>query len=472
MINSIRYGFAANSSSTHSIIFLNSNELLQDKNYTSDFGWDYFIASSEQSKLQYLASTVFPKYQDLIGETAANDLMKLWFSVDFTDPNICSGVDHQSLLHLPINWDNQGFNVEFLMEFKDFLLNERISILGGNDNYDEDDEDYKTKQELLKRNSVLDFSFFQDCGYDIVARKDPLYNFWVLFNRKNGTKVRFNFDSEPFTGNENWLSSVPELVDLKITNYCSSDCSFCYQGSTEQGKHADYNRICRIIYMLAKNQVFEVAIGGGEPTTHPKFTRILDYCRTFGVVPNFTTKNTGWLKNQRFRDHVFNVVGAVAFSIENEHELKNLQENLSLYGIPSEKIQIQVIDTLLSEQSLEQILRICSENYYQVTILGFKDVGRGKLFSGFHFNNYDPIDLIMKLREEDVYVKVGVDTAFVNKHEDKLKNIVDDVYYSKTEGTHSCYIDAVEMLIGKSSYNCDLKPFSRETFLNDYHSFS
>lgn len=53
----------------------------------------------------------------------------------------------------------------------------------------------------------------------------------VFFDRRNGTKLRFAIGKYE-------KASKPELVDIKISDYCSYGCSWCYQGSTTLGQHS------------------------------------------------------------------------------------------------------------------------------------------------------------------------------------------------------------------------------------------
>ena len=52
----IRFGFATNSSSTHSIVFVSPNTSIEDSEITdNEFGWGNFVCASKESKQHYLA---------------------------------------------------------------------------------------------------------------------------------------------------------------------------------------------------------------------------------------------------------------------------------------------------------------------------------------------------------------------------------------------------------------------------------
>ena len=59
MLQSLRLGFATNSSSSHSVILHQYSKNVPAGNHFAgdgDFGWDYLVLDDVQSKLQYLIS--------------------------------------------------------------------------------------------------------------------------------------------------------------------------------------------------------------------------------------------------------------------------------------------------------------------------------------------------------------------------------------------------------------------------------
>lgn len=83
-------------------------------------------------------------------------------------------------------------------------------------------------------------------------------------------------------------SPVPELVDVQITNQCPVGCDYCYQDSTHDDEHGRSDLIDQLIAGF-DHPPYEIAIGGGEPTQHPDFARILKRCWEAGSVPSYTT---------------------------------------------------------------------------------------------------------------------------------------------------------------------------------------
>src|SRR5512142_2066725 len=98
-IHNVRYGFATNSSSTHSIVMLSSKAQAAD-NYDSGFGWDHFTCVSETAKRQYMGQVLVDNFESLhnMGRRDAVILASNWCEIE-VDPQ--GYIDHQSMITLP-----------------------------------------------------------------------------------------------------------------------------------------------------------------------------------------------------------------------------------------------------------------------------------------------------------------------------------------------------------------------------------
>jgi organic radical activating enzyme len=104
----------------------------------------------------------------------------------------------------------------------------------------------------------------------------------------DGKTIRIALDpNKPITELE-----YPEFYDVKITGYCQGECPWCYMDSKKTDSH--YENIVQKINeffgpMNDNERPFQVAIGGGEPTSHPDFTALLAEFKLLGIEPNYTT---------------------------------------------------------------------------------------------------------------------------------------------------------------------------------------
>jgi organic radical activating enzyme len=272
-------------------------------------------------------------------------------------------------------------------------------------------------------------------------------------------------------------STSPELVDVKITDFCPFGCEFCYQGSTSEGIHASMDNLKKIASDLHNMGVFEVALGGGEPTMHPNFVDILKMFKDKNITPNFTTFSTHWLKNKDVVAFVKANDLSIGVSVHRASDIQKVQKiwdtvaPLHFYGTPFVVAQ-HVVGSVPLQDTIE-VIRECAKEKFHLLLLGYKDVGFGKSYQE-HNTEHFPVILKMALDEIAWNMTLSVDTAVLNNFPDlpEVMNNVDEVFYTTEEGKFSCYIDAVKGKCGASSY-CDIQdmvlyPDSVEEFLNVY----
>ncbi len=278
----------------------------------------------------------------------------------------------------------------------------------------------------------------------IKIRRDK--NALALFDTNNGTKIRLA------VGKYN-KSKYPELVDIKITDYCAFGCTFCYQGSTIEGQHASYENLQLIIRRLAEAKVFEIAAGGGEPTDHPDFIRMLKDFHDAGIVPNFTTRSLGWVK--RNWDEIEPYVGAFAYSADTIQHLDSA--DVMFKDIPRERINIHYIMGLQDKEHFVAFMKRASELGFRVTLLGYKTTGRGKNVIPVNYDWWiDAVDFLLAMK---VCPTFSIDTPLAEQYNGLFP--VDKKLFHTREGFVSAYIDAVSMEMGASSFDekNDLVPF-------------
>ena len=69
----------------------------------------------------------------------------------------------------------------------------------------------------------------------------------------------------------------PIGASVELTNSCNANCVFCYRGSSPK-KGTYLHKWSECFSSLEANGIHTVELTGGEPTYHPEFSEILDYC--------------------------------------------------------------------------------------------------------------------------------------------------------------------------------------------------
>lgn len=439
-IHNVRLGLATNSSSTHSLVLLSSG-VGDDDVYDGEFGWDYWTAGELATKQRYLGIVLLQNLRTAgLNEDVAEAVAREWSGATSLE----GYVDHQSVWDLPKAWTGSGLDKKFVDDLRGYLSKDNVAILGGNDNDD-------------ATHPLLDGDGFQlpldqdVCSVASVARFDEAHKYWSIFNRVSGAKIRMSFDS-PGKSVDVTKSTYPELVDVKITNFCPYGCAFCYQDSTKAGAHAPIDSLQNLARIFGEWRVFEVAIGGGEPTLHPNFVQILSMFRREGVVPNFTTRNVAWLRDDTLRESILGVAGAFAFSVDSADQVNQLAAALSYHKVSKNRATIQYIVGQDEGYGLYSIAEAALNAGIRLVLLGYKTNGRGSSLKTFKPDWIQSLKEIAKSKNHK-YARVGIDTALAKEHEKELQKLgVDKILYTTQEGKFSMYIDAVEDFVAPSSY--------------------
>lgn len=108
----------------------------------------------------------------------------------------------------------------------------------------------------------------------------------LLYTYKNWWFTVKLFDDWTKIWNWEWEREFPDSMDVKITNYCDAWCWYCHEMSTIEWKHGDLSLFLEWIKKLPK--WIEIAIGGGNPLSHPEILPFLQELKSSWYVPNLT----------------------------------------------------------------------------------------------------------------------------------------------------------------------------------------
>lgn len=260
----------------------------------------------------------------------------------------------------------------------------------------------------------------------------------TIFSQKDGAKIRLGFGKYD-------KATWPELVDIKISDWCDLGCTFCYQDSTLLGKHASWRNLLYIVDELSEKKVFEVALGGGETTAHPKFIPLLQEFREAQVIPNFTTKKPAAVRN--LWPEIKDLIGGFAYSAETAGQVRAAAHMFR--DIHPEKVNLHYVMGLGDRKHFEDYMREAALHGYRVTLLGYKTTGRGREVVPHPYGWWIPaVDMLI---EEGTCPNLSIDTPLAEEYEPHLP--VPTYLYHTREGAYSMYIDAVALTMGASSFD-------------------
>lgn len=459
-LKQFRHGFATNSSSAHSVILATRPQADVDVPNDYEYGWQDFVLGSRQEKRNYLFQQSRSNFEetdlwDAFVELVQPDPEALIREDSWMGDDVLPGyVDHESVGIVGAS------TLEGIQEILSWLDNPRVVITGGNDN---EPYDFNIPGADFNCYSLQQFK----------VREEPQGK--VFFNPTTGDKLHFFDENVDFS---TYIASAPELVDIKLTDWCDLACKFCYQDSTKKGQHAPYQAINRILVDLSMAGVFEVALGGGEPMAHPEFSLILQRCKELGIVPNFTTRNYEALTTERFADFA-KECGSIGVSIATPDDVAALMAIEDKITVYKDKLTLQVAMGAQSNADFQSMLTMLegTNAFSGLIMLGYKDVGRGHRAKGnrwYEDGNIlqgDVIGLAKRFIEhtkkyswQDKSWTFSMDTQMARDTKNMLDyHGISPLLYLENEGRVSCYIDAVTMRIGPSSY-CDPSAYQDYNF--------
>jgi hypothetical protein len=140
-LHNIRYGFATNSSSSHSIVLFENDHIPIDKDSdlkNQDYGFNQFTLISEEAKRVYIGQCLKTFYHNRYNLSLEESAILASHLIGKTiNPN--GGIDHQSMINFPLSkniYYYPSISKEFLNDFIKYMMNPRIGILGGSDSGD------------------------------------------------------------------------------------------------------------------------------------------------------------------------------------------------------------------------------------------------------------------------------------------------------------------------------------------------
>lgn len=257
----------------------------------------------------------------------------------------------------------------------------------------------------------------------------------------DGTKIRFN--NEDYFEPEN-----VESIDLKICNRCDMACAMCHENSTPDGKHGDILNLPFIDTMFPYS---EVAIGGGNPLTHPDLIEFLEHLKERKIIASMTVNQMHFMKNidllKELTDNKL-IYGLGISYVGGSHE--NCIEAIKQFP----NAVVHVINGIVHMDSLEAL----SHNDLKILVLGYKEFRRGKALYDECGREIDSLksqfyDMLPKIVNDGWFKCISFDNLAIKQLEPRRLMSEEDYasFYMGDDGSFTMYVDAVNRQFAKSS---------------------
>lgn len=269
---------------------------------------------------------------------------------------------------------------------------------------------------------------YRNGGYEVSLHSD-------------GTKVRREIDPS-------LAPAHPEQMDLKITDWCDAGCFWCHEKSTRRGAHGDVGAMLALLSELPAG--VEIAIGGGDPLSHPEFSRLARGLRDLGLIPSVTVNGRHLA---RHRGQIETLIGEKAI----------YGVGVSFFGrLPEWEYEHKVVHMIVG---VDDPAALDGASPQKLLLLGYKDFGRGSKFMA-----KDPEGVARNIaqwfRELPWLARehhLSFDTLAIKQLEPARLFKAPELYerrYMGDEGQFSMYVDAVKQEFAVSSYSQERFPWS------------
>ncbi|WP_368221659.1 hypothetical protein [Blautia wexlerae] len=254
----------------------------------------------------------------------------------------------------------------------------------------------------------------------------------------DGTKIRETKDDE-------FIPSFAENMDVKICNYCDMGCKFCHEGSTINGK---FGNILNEKFIDTLHPYQEIAIGGGDATSHPDLIPFLQKLKERKVIANMTVNQIHFEKKQELIKKLVDEKLIYGLGVSLVNPTKHFIELIKQYP----NAVIHVINGVLKPSDVKAL----ENNNLKMLILGYKHLRRGNEYFEEEQNDIEVKQQWLYENLEDIIQKFKV-ISFDNLAIEQLnvKRLLTqeewDEFYMGDDGKVTYYVDMVERKFAQSS---------------------
>lgn len=276
-------------------------------------------------------------------------------------------------------------------------------------------------------------------------------NYTVII-MQDGTKVRY-------TNGDNFIPAFAENCDVKITDKCSQGCTFCSEGCTKFGKHANLFEYPLLLNSL--HPYTEMALNGND-LDHPQLEDFLAHLKSKKVFANITVNQNQFLENidklKYWQEH--KLIYGIGVSVISGKITRKLIKQLQQFN----NVVIHTIAGILTEDDIE----ILADKNLKILILGYKELRRGEDYFNKHYvsvsSNMEHLKTYLPFLLRRFQV-VSFDNLAITQL--SVKDLVPsdkwEEFYMGDDGHYTFYIDLVKGEFAKNSLSKDRYPIGDMT---------
>jgi hypothetical protein len=264
---------------------------------------------------------------------------------------------------------------------------------------------------------------------------------------RDGTKIRSN-------NLDCFIPEKPESMDVKITNCCDMGCPMCHEDSKPDGKHGN---ILDVPFFDTINPYTEIAIGGGNPLSHPDLIPFLEQLKSKKLIPSMTVNQVHFMDNLDLIQELVDkeLIYGIGISL--------LSPNGKFMSAVSRfpNAVIHVINGIVPLIYLQEL----AKKGFKILILGYKEFRRGDVL---YASEHDIIESHKRILYKNLptiindnwFDVVSFDNLAIKQLDPKrlMSDKKWNEFYMGDDGNFTMYIDLVNQEFAQSSVSTERHP--------------
>jgi len=258
---------------------------------------------------------------------------------------------------------------------------------------------------------------------------------YVVAIYEDGTKIRY-------TEHDKFIPEFPESMDLKITNHCDMSCLWCHENSTREGRHGD---ILHADFINSLRPFTEVAIGGGNPLSHPDLHVFLERLKQKNIIANMTVNQRHFLNNKSTLQELSKGKLIHGLGVSLIKPTDELITSLKLFP----NAVLHIINGVVEMEDLKKLY----DHDFKVLILGYKQLRRG---NDYYSEKVEANKALLANEVSEIighFKVVSFDNLAIKQL--NIRGLMSDEqwdeFYMGDDGQYTMYIDLVEKEFASSS---------------------
>ncbi len=218
--------------------------------------------------------------------------------------------------------------------------------------------------------------------------------------------------------------------------------SNCHEDSTTEGKHGD---IMNMKFIDTLRPWTELAIGGGNPLSHPQLEDFLQKCKSRNIICNLTVNQKHFVSQYDLVKKLLDNKLIYGLGVSVNSDISNIIDKVSSYSNI-------VLHTICGVMSVDDYRKLYDKNL-KVLILGYKHFRRGNDYFSPEVEKNQK-DLYNEMNEMLAHFKVvSFDNLAIKQLEcERLLSPEEwEQFYMGDDGKYTMYIDGVNKKYVKSS---------------------